>query len=105
MDTGQSFVGQHIADHAKTGIDTMLTTGGVIGVGANVYGGGFAPRFVPDFSWGGADGLAEYRLADALETARAVYARRDAAFTPHVEDALRRHFTATAALRERHGVR
>lgn len=105
VDTGQSFVGQHIGDHAKTGIDTMLTTGGVVGVAANVFGGDFAPRFVPDFSWGGAAGLSEYRLADALSTARAVYARRNAEFTADAEDALRRHFTATAILRERYGVR
>ena len=105
VDTGQSFVGQHVGDHAKTGIDTMLTTGGVVGVAANVYGGDFAPRFVPDFSWGGAGGLAEYRLADALSTARAVYERRDAEFSSDAEDALRRLFTATAVVRERYGVR
>jgi UDP-N-acetylglucosamine diphosphorylase/glucosamine-1-phosphate N-acetyltransferase len=105
IDSGQSFVGPHIGDHAKTGIDTMLTTGGVIGVAANVYGGGFVPRLVPAFSWGGADGLVEYRLADALATARAVCARRDVEFGSAVEGALRRHFAATAELRERYGVR
>jgi hypothetical protein len=98
-------VGPHVGDHAKTGIDTMLTTGGVLGVAANVFGGGFVPRFVPAFAWGGAEGLAAYRLDAALETARAVYGRRDVAWTGAVEDTLRRHFTATAEQRERYGVR
>jgi UDP-N-acetylglucosamine diphosphorylase/glucosamine-1-phosphate N-acetyltransferase len=105
IESGQSFVGPHVGDHAKTGIDTMLTTGGVLGVAANVFGGGFVPRFVPAFAWGGAEGLSVYRLEAALETARAVYGRRDVAWTGAVEDTLRRHFTATAEQRERYGVR
>ena len=105
VDSGESFVGPHIGDHAKTGIDTMLTTGAVLGVGANVFGGGFIPRYVPPFSWGGSESLSEYRLEEALSTARAVYARRDAVWTNAAEDALRRHFTASAEIRERYGVR
>jgi UDP-N-acetylglucosamine diphosphorylase/glucosamine-1-phosphate N-acetyltransferase len=105
VESGESFVGPHIGDHAKTGIDTMLTTGGVLGVAANVFGGGFAPKFVPAFAWGGAEGLAVYRLEAALETARAVCARRNVSWTGTIEDTLRRHFIATAEQRERYGVR
>lgn len=104
-DSGESFVGPHVADHVKTGIDTMLTTGAVLGVAANVFGGGFVPRFVPAFSWGGPDGLGEYRMEEAVRTARAVLARRDAEWTDDLEAALRLHFEETAALRERYGVR
>ena len=101
VDTGLSFVGQHLADHVKTGIDTMLTTGGVVGVAGNVFGGGFAPRFFPAFGWGGADGIREYRLEDALRTARTVMARRDVRWTPAHDDLLRAVFARTAAQRAR----
>src|SRR6266550_2308513 len=44
--TGQQFLGTIFGDHAKTGIGTMLTTGTVIGAGANVFGGTMPPRVV-----------------------------------------------------------
>ena len=104
VDSGESFVGPLIGDHAKTGIDTMLTTGAVVGVCSNVFGGGFVPRHVPAFSWGGSDGLSEYRLKEALETARTVFARRDAIWTADWERALAAHFSATVEARERYHV-
>jgi hypothetical protein len=35
----------------------MFNTGTVVGVAANVFGGGFPPKHIPAFAWGGADGL------------------------------------------------
>ncbi|MFA5840259.1 MAG: hypothetical protein WC890_06375 [Candidatus Margulisiibacteriota bacterium] len=52
VDSGQQFLGCFIGDHAKTGIGTLITTGAVIGVGANVFGGGVTPKYVPNFAWG-----------------------------------------------------
>ena len=104
VDSGESFVGPLIGDHAKTGIDTMLTTGAVVGVCSNVFGGGFVPRHVPAFSWGGSGGLSEYRLEEALETARVVFARRDAVWTAEWERVLAAHFSATAPVRVRYHV-
>lgn len=104
VDSGESFVGPQLADHAKTGIDTMLTTGAVVGVAANVYGGGFAPRFVPSFAWGGADGLREYRLEEALSTARTVMARRQARWSTSIEKLLRSVFERSAGDRDRVGI-
>ena len=52
MDTGEQFIGCFVGDHAKTGIGTLITTGAVIGVGANIFGGGVAPKVIPSFSWG-----------------------------------------------------
>ncbi|MBU1027202.1 MAG: hypothetical protein KKA31_05665, partial [Candidatus Margulisbacteria bacterium] len=49
FDTGEKFVGCFIADHAKTGIGTLITTGATIGVGSNVFGGGVTPKQVPSF--------------------------------------------------------
>jgi len=76
--TGLQFCGLIMADHAKCGINTMFNTGTVVGVSANVFGAGFPPNHVPDFSWGGAQyGLEEYSLNKALETTAKVFARRE----------------------------
>ena len=83
-DTGLLKVGAFLADHVKTGIGTLLTTGAVIGVGSNVFGGGVIPKRVPAFSWGSADGSEPYRLDAFLEVARAAMGRRGHELTPGV---------------------
>jgi UDP-N-acetylglucosamine diphosphorylase/glucosamine-1-phosphate N-acetyltransferase len=75
--TGLQFCGLIMADHSKSAINTMFNTGTVVGVGANVFGAGFPKNFIPDFSWGGADGLEEYHLNKMFETAALVFARRE----------------------------
>ncbi|MCB9170733.1 MAG: GlmU family protein [Flavobacteriales bacterium] len=92
--TDQQFCGLIMGDHSKTGINTMLNTGTVIGVCANVFGSGFPPKHVPSFTWGGADGLVEHELSGALTVAERVMARRHASLDPatrailaHVRDA------------------
>lgn len=53
VETGLDKLGVFIGDHAKTAIGTLLTTGSVIGVGANVFGfPSLCPKMVPDFAWG-----------------------------------------------------
>ncbi|MCU0433331.1 MAG: glucose-1-phosphate thymidylyltransferase [Bacteroidia bacterium] len=98
-DTGLIFHGLIMADHAKCGINTMFNTGTVVGVAANVFGSGFPPKFIPDFSWGGAEGFTEHSLHKAIETAERVLARRN----KKVEAPLRRLFQLvferTASLR------
>ncbi|MEX2595546.1 MAG: putative sugar nucleotidyl transferase [Salibacteraceae bacterium] len=74
--TGSQFCGLIMGDHAKAGINTMFNTGTVCGVFANVFGGDFPHRNIPDFGWGGASGFKNYRLADALQVAEIVMARR-----------------------------
>lgn len=75
--TGLTFCGLIMGDHSKCGINTMLNTGTVIGVNANVFGDGFPRNFIPSFSWGGAAGFSTYKLADALHVAEMVMARRN----------------------------
>ena len=75
-DTGLQFCGLAMGDHSKTGINTMLNTGTVIGVGCNVYGAGFPRTFMPSFIWGGADGRMVHKLSKFYETAAIVMARR-----------------------------
>jgi len=81
VDTGRQFAGLFMGDHSKCGINTMFNTGTVVGTNCNLYGGDFPPRYVPPFSWGGADGLTTYRLDKACEVAERVMARRDTDFT------------------------
>ncbi|MEM9996765.1 MAG: putative sugar nucleotidyl transferase [Bacteroidota bacterium] len=83
LPTGQQFLGLVMADHAKCGINTMFNTGTVVGVASNVYGGGFVPRLVPSFAWGGWQerGFVPYRIDKALQVAEAVMKRRDTVLT------------------------
>jgi hypothetical protein len=76
MDTGMQFLGTMFGDHAKTGIGTSLTTGTVLGAGANVYGAQAPPKAVPPFAWGSAPPYEVYRLDKFLEVAERVMSRR-----------------------------
>lgn len=75
-DTGLQFCGLIMGDHAKCGINTMFNTGTVAGVGANVFGEGFPPNFIPSFSWGGASGFSTFRWEKFLEMTIVVMQRR-----------------------------
>ncbi|WP_205504041.1 GlmU family protein [Rufibacter psychrotolerans] len=76
VDTGLQFCGLIMADHAKSGINTMFNTGTVVGVGANVFGGGYPPNFIPSFTWGGVNAQETFKLNKFYEVAEAVYSRR-----------------------------
>jgi UDP-N-acetylglucosamine diphosphorylase/glucosamine-1-phosphate N-acetyltransferase len=78
--TGLTFCGLMMADHAKCGINTMFNTGTVVGVGANVFGSGFPRNFIPDFSWGGAQGFETHVLNKFYKTAEAMCGRRNVVF-------------------------
>lgn len=45
-------MGVCMGDYVKTAINTSITTGATIGVGANVFCSGLTPNIVPHFSWG-----------------------------------------------------
>ncbi len=76
ISSGLQFCGLIMGDHSKCAINTMFNTGTVVGVNANIFGAGFPPTFVPDFSWGGADGYKNYTLRVALHVAKLVMQRR-----------------------------
>ncbi len=94
--TGLQFLGSMVGDHAKTGIGTRLTTGSVIGAGANVFGSSMLPKFVPPFAWGDAPPYGTFELAKFLEVAERVMARRE---TP-LSDDMRRTLSAAWERRE-----
>lgn len=101
VDTGSMFVGATIGDHTKTGINTILNTGTVLGVGCNIFGADFPPKYIPSFSWGGAGGLQEYRLEKCLQVARRVMGRRQLDLTSAGEQVIRHVFEETASERVR----
>lgn len=75
--TGLQFCGLMMGDHSKCGINTMFNTGTVVGVSANIYGGGFPRNFIPSFSWGGSAGFTEYKMNKVHEVAKVVMSRRN----------------------------
>lgn len=87
-DTGMQFLGTMFGDHAKTGIGTSLTTGTVLGAGANVYGAQSPPKAVPPFAWGSAPPYEVYRLDKFLEVAERVMARRHVTLTERTRQQL-----------------
>jgi UDP-N-acetylglucosamine diphosphorylase/glucosamine-1-phosphate N-acetyltransferase len=92
--TGMQFLGSMIGDHAKTAIGSRLTTGSVIGAGANVFCAGMAPKVIPPFAWG-PEGDTCYDVDRFLAVAERVMARRDIALS----DACRRQLSAAFAVK------
>ncbi|MFA7288807.1 MAG: putative sugar nucleotidyl transferase [Melioribacteraceae bacterium] len=81
VDTKTTFFGAVIGDHSKTAINTMLNTGTNIGVGCNVFGADFPPKYIPSFSWANSGMVVEYKLDKAIEVAKIVMSRRNVEFT------------------------
>lgn len=77
FDTGMMFLGSIIGDHSKTSINTMLNTGTVAGIFANIFGGGFPEKTIGSFTWNEPGKAAvKYQFGKAVETAVKVMARR-----------------------------
>jgi UDP-N-acetylglucosamine diphosphorylase/glucosamine-1-phosphate N-acetyltransferase len=97
IDTGLQFCGLMMGDHAKCAINTMFNTGTVVGVAANVFGAGFPPTFIPDFTWGVTE---TYRLDKALATATLVMERRNLPMNDTEKKILEAIFQQTAEWRK-----
>lgn len=104
VDSGLQFVGLMMGDHSKTSINTMFNTATVVGVGSNVFGAGFPPKYIPSFCWGGAESLTTYDIERSLEVAQRVMTRRDVKFTSLDEKLLRKVFDLTKEERRRRGM-
>ena len=76
-DTGSQFIGTFFGDHVKTGINTMLISGTIVGVFTNIFGSGFHPKFIPSFFWGGGKEWQIHELGKAIETAKKMMRRRN----------------------------
>lgn len=93
--TNLQFCGLIMADHAKCGINTMFNTGTVVGVSSNVFGAGYPPKFIPDFSWGGIHDTNIYAINKALETAKRVFERKGRTFDETETEILKHIFEIT----------
>jgi hypothetical protein len=76
VETNVQFMGLIMGDHSKCGINSMFNTATVVGVSCNVFGADFPDKFIPSFSWGGADGFVTFRVDKAIEYANNMMARR-----------------------------
>jgi UDP-N-acetylglucosamine diphosphorylase / glucose-1-phosphate thymidylyltransferase / UDP-N-acetylgalactosamine diphosphorylase / glucosamine-1-phosphate N-acetyltransferase / galactosamine-1-phosphate N-acetyltransferase len=96
--TGMQFLGTLFGDHVKTGIGTMLTTGTVLGAGANVFGTNMPPKAVAPFSWGEGEPYDVYKIDKFLESAAKVMARRQVTLTDGMKRQLEAAFEARWSL-------
>jgi UDP-N-acetylglucosamine diphosphorylase/glucosamine-1-phosphate N-acetyltransferase len=90
--TDIQFMGVCMGDHSKCGINTMFNTATVVGVSSNIYGAGFPDKYVPSFSWGGADETVPFRFEKAIEYANNMMARRSLQLTDE-EISILRHIS------------
>ncbi len=74
IETNKIFLGAMIGDFTRTGISTMINTGSYIGLGANVFGGGFQNKYIESFAWG-EDDVTDFNKL--LETIKIIKSRRN----------------------------
>lgn len=94
VDSGEMFVGLTMGDHSKTSVNTMFSTGSVVGFACSVFSDKFAPRFLPSFSWLTDEGRAEAIPEKTVAVAETVMGRRNVELTA----AMRELFVAIASL-------
>lgn len=83
--TGKQFMGSVIADHAKLGIGTYLSTGSVVGFASHIMVSK-PPRFVPSFAWVTEKSVARAEFEKMEEIASIAMNRRGKQFTPADHD-------------------
>lgn len=82
LKTDLQFCGLIMGDHSKVGINSMINTATVIGVGVNLHGCGFPRTYIPNFSEGSPGaGFSKLPLDKFTETAERVMSRREIPFT------------------------
>ncbi|MBT5078072.1 MAG: hypothetical protein HN820_06215 [Candidatus Marinimicrobia bacterium] len=79
INTMQQFLGVLIGDYSKSGISTMFNSGTVVGLGANVFGSDFQPKYIESFSWGGGENQTDFDKF--IETCERVKSRRNMELT------------------------
>ncbi len=94
-DTGLQFCGLIMADHSKSGINSMFNTGTVVGVGCNVFGSGFPPVHIPSFAWGGSKGFETHQLEKMFESTSRVFERRNMKLAEEEKNILRKIYNDT----------
>lgn len=71
----------------------MLNTGSMIGIFANIFGGGFLDKELKSYSWNEAGKLPEkYDIEKAIDTAKIVMERRGIEMSESYEKLVRSYF-------------
>ena len=82
MRTDLQFCGLIMGDHSKIGVNCMLNTASVLGVGVNLHGSGFPRPFIPSFSEGSPSaGFKDVPLSKFYQIAERVMSRRSVSFS------------------------
>ena len=89
VNTERLFLGSLIGDFVRTQIGTLITTGSIIEIGANVMTNGLTKKHIPPFAWGERERTELYRF---LETARLIKSRRGKQLTDAEYELLTRLF-------------
>ncbi len=91
VNTNSIFLGSIIGDHTKTGIQTMLNTGTMVGISSNLYGAGYHNKKISSFSWEDASNneVISYEIEKAISTARTSMGRRNVNMSDAYEKMLR----------------
>lgn len=90
MRTDLQFCGLIMGDHSRIGINGMLNTATVIGVGVNLFGTGFPRTFIPSFTKGSPSGGFDNLDMDTfLIMAERIMARRGISITEHDKELFR----------------
>ena len=97
-ETDLQFCGVFMGDHSKTGINTMLNSGTVIGVNCNIFGAGFPNKNLPSFQWGIGEDRQRYILEKAIEVAEKMYALKKESFGSVDQRILQEVFAETELL-------
>lgn len=94
VNTDSIFLGSIIGDHTKTGIQTMLNTGTVVGVSCNLYGAGYHSKKVRSYTWEDAstNEVIAYEPEKAIGTARTSMKRRNVDMSEAYEKMMRYAF-------------
>jgi hypothetical protein len=88
-----------MGDHGKCGINTMFNTGTVTGVCANIFGEGYPKKFIPSFTWGGANKSDTYNLEKAFEAIGKGMERRNKSLDDVEKNILKEIFVQTTEFR------
>jgi UDP-N-acetylglucosamine diphosphorylase / glucose-1-phosphate thymidylyltransferase / UDP-N-acetylgalactosamine diphosphorylase / glucosamine-1-phosphate N-acetyltransferase / galactosamine-1-phosphate N-acetyltransferase len=81
IDSKNHFLGVIIGDHSKTGINSTINTGTVIGIGCSLFGADLIKNHIPSFNIGSGAKTVEYFLEEFIETAIFVKKRRGLKFS------------------------
>jgi UDP-N-acetylglucosamine diphosphorylase/glucosamine-1-phosphate N-acetyltransferase len=86
IDSSTTKLGCFIGDHTKSAIGTLINTGAMIGIFANIFEPGLSSKTIPSFSWGNKK---RWKIEDVLKTTKAVMARRNIVLTKSYENLIR----------------